>query len=65
MVSPVVLAHISPLYDWAWKSRGVGGGQGRTPGAESGQYFSKCPCENGRLDSPRPRRSLGASDSSM
>lgn len=26
MVSPVVLAHISPLYDWAWKSRGVGGG---------------------------------------
>lgn len=63
MVSPVVLAHISPLYDWAWKSGG--GAQGRTQGAEPGQYFSKCPSENGRLDSPQPRRSLGASDSSM
>lgn len=47
------------------RGRAGGGGQGHSPGAESGQYFSKCPSENGRLDSPQPRRSLGASDSSM
>lgn len=46
---PVILAHISSLYDGALKS-GVrrGRAQGCARGGELGQYFYKCPSENGQ-----------------
>lgn len=46
---PVILAHISFLYDGALKSRvRRGRAQGSAWGGELGQYFYKCPSENGQ-----------------